>query len=49
MARCIRGGVSYKRHQYSWWINSSGRVDFVDPRICKACGEQEKPKAKNED
>ena len=35
MARCIRGGVSYKRHQF----------EGSSLRICKACGEQEKPKA----
>ena len=37
MARCIRGGTEYKRHQYA---NAISEVDgtTMSQIVCKACG-----------
>jgi molybdopterin-binding protein len=39
MARCIRGGSLYKRHQYA---NAITEVDgvTVSKIVCKACGKE---------
>jgi hypothetical protein len=40
MARCIRGGSLYKRHQYA---NAITEVDgvTVSKIVCKACGKEQ--------
>jgi hypothetical protein len=45
MANCLRGGKSYKRHQYCQGITEVDGTT-LETIICKACGKQKVKKIK---